>query len=187
MSIYKVRSSGKFHADRFSAAGAPRMATEERSITVRGVLADEDERFGPRRSGRRSGARRRGRGRCGWCARWSGAANPGTADAIPAEESTSWIAVSEMLAEFNLDVDCIVAGLVGLLVERETIGLDNRSDAPRREGDLSPGRTPAVRRAAIDSGRGRRTGEPGTFGRSGCASCCLRSWTMCGSSSCSSP
>lgn len=53
-----------------------------------------------------------------------GAANPGTADAIPAEESASWIAVSEMLAEFNLDVDCIVAGLVGLLVERETIGLD---------------------------------------------------------------
>ena len=47
--------------------------------------------------------------------------------AIPECESREWVEASEMLAELNLDSDCIAAGLAGLLIERnlvdaETVG-----------------------------------------------------------------
>ena len=53
-----------------------------------------------------------------------GTANPTAGAAILAEEAADWVEVAEMLAALNLDADCIAAGLAGLLVERETIGLD---------------------------------------------------------------
>ena len=46
---------------------------------------------------------------------------PETGDA----ESVQIAAASEMLAELNLDADCIAAGLASLLVERDGIGLDD--------------------------------------------------------------
>ena len=42
----------------------------------------------------------------------------------PAVGATDWVEVAEMLAELNLDADSIAAGLAGLLVEREAIGID---------------------------------------------------------------
>ena len=53
-----------------------------------------------------------------------GTANPTPGAASLAEEAADWVEVAEMLAALNLDADCIAAGLAGLLVERETIGLD---------------------------------------------------------------
>ena len=53
-----------------------------------------------------------------------GTANPTPGAASLAEEAADWIEVAEMLAALNLDADCIAAGLAGLLIERETIGLD---------------------------------------------------------------
>ena len=61
----------------------------------------------------------------------SGAA-PGTGDAASADESVRLAGASEMLAELNLDADCIAAGLASLLVERGGIGLD---DARAHLGD----------------------------------------------------
>ena len=54
----------------------------------------------------------------------AGAAVQGGVAAISAEESAGWVEVSEMLAELNLDTDCIAAGLAGLLIERDLVGLD---------------------------------------------------------------
>ena len=53
-----------------------------------------------------------------------GTANPTAGAASLAEETADWVEVAEMLAALNLDADCIAAGLAGLLIERETIGLD---------------------------------------------------------------
>ena len=41
--------------------------------------------------------------------------------AIPECESREWVEASEMLAELNLDADCIAAGLAGLLIERDLV------------------------------------------------------------------
>ncbi len=46
------------------------------------------------------------------------------AAAVPAEESAGWAEAAKMLAALGLDVDCIAAGLAGLLVERGLVGLD---------------------------------------------------------------
>ena len=47
--------------------------------------------------------------------------------------AADWVEVAEMLAELNLDADCIAAGLAGLLVEREAIGLETaRPTSARR-------------------------------------------------------
>ena len=54
----------------------------------------------------------------------AGGADPDAGDEIRAEESAEWVEVSEMLAGLNLDADCIAAGLAGLLIEREVVGLD---------------------------------------------------------------
>lgn len=53
-----------------------------------------------------------------------GHASPRAAGAGPAGEAADCIEVAEMLAELALDADCIAAGLAGLLIEREAIGLD---------------------------------------------------------------
>ena len=45
-------------------------------------------------------------------------------DAVPAEDSARLADASEMLAELNLEADCIAAGLASLLVERGAVGLD---------------------------------------------------------------
>ena len=54
----------------------------------------------------------------------AGSAMRGGAAAIPAEESAAWLEVSSMLAELDLDGDCICAGLAVLLIERDVVGLD---------------------------------------------------------------
>ena len=53
-----------------------------------------------------------------------GPASPRAAGAGLAGEAADCIEVAEMLAELALDADCIAAGLAGLLIEREAIGLD---------------------------------------------------------------
>ena len=52
------------------------------------------------------------------------AVHPATGDAIPPEACAGWTEVSGMLAELDLDADCIAAGLTSLLVERGIVGLD---------------------------------------------------------------
>ena len=53
-----------------------------------------------------------------------GDAAPKAAGADFAEEEAACVEVAEMLAELDLDPQCVAAGLAGLLVEREAIGLD---------------------------------------------------------------
>ena len=48
----------------------------------------------------------------------------GVADAVRENESAGWVEVSEMLAALNLDTDCIVAALAGLLLEHGLVRLD---------------------------------------------------------------
>ena len=54
----------------------------------------------------------------------AGAEARGSAVEIPEKESAGWVEVSEMLAELNLDTDCIVAGLAGLLLEQGLVGIE---------------------------------------------------------------
>ena len=48
----------------------------------------------------------------------------GVAAAVRDEESAGWVEASALLAELNLDRDCVAAGLVGLLVERGVVEVD---------------------------------------------------------------
>ena len=52
------------------------------------------------------------------------AAARGGAAAVPVEESRQWVEVSRMLAQLNLDADCIAASLASLLIGRGLVGLD---------------------------------------------------------------
>ena len=54
----------------------------------------------------------------------AGGADRDAGDETRAEELAEWVEVSEMFAGLNLDADCIAAGLTGLLIEREVVGLD---------------------------------------------------------------
>ena len=102
-----VRSSGATHD---AAAAAVRL--------VRELLdAPDDKRTADRRpSGGGAGAVPAGK------------PGPGTDGSRragePAAEPASWTEAAGVLAALNLDADCIAAGLAGLLVERDAVGLD---------------------------------------------------------------
>ena len=95
---------------------------------------------------------------------------------MPEKESAGWVEVSEMLAELNLDTDCIVASLAGLLLEQGLVGLDT---AREHLGDEALTLLDGLLRFDELRSIGRRMPRrpAGMRGPNACASCCSRSST----------